>query len=68
MRVFLDIDIGDAAVYAEQVTAFTLTSAFYERAGPQVAGRTPLLTVEYQMTALERLRFFWCSLGCQDLL
>ena len=37
MKVFLDIDIGDAAIHAEEVAIFTLTSAFYEKAGPQVS-------------------------------
>jgi hypothetical protein len=36
MRAFLDIDIGDPKVYADDLSAFNLTTEFYKQVGPQV--------------------------------
>lgn len=45
MRAFLDIDIGDAKQYADELEAFRLTTAFYDQVGSQVAARTLFLTL-----------------------
>lgn len=36
MKVFLDVNIGDPVVYAEELSAFNVTTKFYNQVGPQV--------------------------------